>query len=31
MPISLLKVEDSLARVRAGLESRARRIDSSGP
>ncbi|OGR90102.1 MAG: hypothetical protein A2V88_04055 [Elusimicrobia bacterium RBG_16_66_12] len=27
MPISLLKVEDSLARVRAGLESRARRIE----
>ncbi len=27
MPISLLKVEDSLTRVRAGLESRARRIE----
>ena len=27
MPISLLKVEDSLAKVRAGLESRARRIE----
>ncbi|MDX6769204.1 MAG: polyprenyl synthetase family protein [Elusimicrobiota bacterium] len=27
MPISLLKVEDSLARVRAGLESRSRRIE----
>ncbi len=27
MPISLLKVEDSLARVRSGLESRARRIE----
>ncbi|MBI3288703.1 MAG: polyprenyl synthetase family protein [Elusimicrobia bacterium] len=27
MPISLLKVEDSLVRVRAGLESRARRIE----
>ncbi len=27
MPISLLKVEDCLARVRAGLESRARRIE----
>jgi geranylgeranyl pyrophosphate synthase len=27
MPISLLKVEDSLARVRAGLEGRARRIE----
>ncbi|MEK7383060.1 MAG: polyprenyl synthetase family protein [Elusimicrobiota bacterium] len=27
MPILLLKVEDSLARVRAGLESRARRIE----
>ena len=27
MPISLLKVEDSLAKVRSGLESRARRIE----
>ncbi len=27
MPISLLKVEDSLTRVRAGLDSRARRIE----
>lgn len=27
MPISLLKVEDSLTRVRAGLETRARRIE----
>ena len=27
MPISLLKVEESLARVRSGLESRARRIE----
>ena len=27
MPISLLKVEDSLTRVRSGLESRARRIE----
>lgn len=27
MPISLLKVEDSLTRVRAGLENRARRIE----
>lgn len=27
MPISLIKVEDSLTRVRAGLESRARRIE----
>jgi octaprenyl-diphosphate synthase len=27
MPISLLKVEDSMARVRAGLEARARRIE----
>ncbi|HEX4046844.1 MAG TPA: polyprenyl synthetase family protein, partial [Elusimicrobiota bacterium] len=27
MPLSLLKVEDSLARVRSGLESRARRIE----
>ena len=27
MPISLFKVEDSLAKVRAGLESRARRIE----
>ncbi|UPT75094.1 MAG: polyprenyl synthetase family protein [Elusimicrobiota bacterium] len=27
MPISLLKVEDSLTKVRAGLESRARRIE----
>ena len=27
MPISLLEVEDSLARVRSGLESRARRIE----
>ena len=27
MPISLLKVEDSLARVRSGLENRARRIE----
>jgi geranylgeranyl pyrophosphate synthase len=27
MPLSLLKVEDSLARVRAGLETRARRIE----
>src|SRR5579885_2299731 len=27
MPLSLLKMEDSLARVRAGLEGRARRIE----